>query len=830
MKQKTLVLFIIFGLFYNNLNAQKAVVKGIVQDDRGDPVEQAMVIVINSNIQTFTDRYGSFFLEVPTNTDLQIQFKQLSHRDTVLKLRLRPGETQHFTIVMPAIGEQLQTVDIRGKSDDGYIRIDPKLTFQMPSAGGGIESVIKMFPGAASNNELTSQYNIRGGNFDENLVFVNEIQIYRPFLMHNAQQEGLSFVNSDLTGNVKFSAGGFEAKYGDKMSSVLDVQYKEPVQYAGSLSAGLLGVSAHAEGRTDSCFSFLIGIRYKSNAYLFKSLETSGDYKPNFFDTQFLLKWDATKKFSISLLGNIARNRYLYRPKVRNTTFGSINEIKRITVYFDGQEVDRYENYLGGLTFSFAPNHNNLLKLILSSYYADESETYDIQSQYWLSDIIPDFGNAEGNIAQAVSTRAVGTCLEHARNQLNFIVSAADLRGTHRLPHSNTLSWGFKTQNEIIRDRIKEWTMTDSSGYTLPATHDSIGIITPLTDNRRLLTFGNDACLLSNNKLSTFRLSGFVQNVWKIGGDNLSFLLNTGLRFHYWTFNNEFTVSPRLAFSYVPHWKHDWEFSLKTGLYYQPAFYREMRRPDGTLNDKIKSQRSFQIIACTEYNFNWWRRPFKFTAEAYYKYLDRLILYTVDNIQIVYSGENNAIGYATGLDLKLSGEFIRGLESWFSVSLMKTAENPKNDNHYNDKGELLVDPGYIPRPTDQRVAFNVFFQDHIPGFPKFRVHLNFVFASGVPFMAPDGTSYNIVRRSPWYRRVDIGFSFMFLEQSRDRMRHHSKFVRSIRNAGIYIEAFNLLAINNVSSYSWITDTGGSQIAVPNYLTGRLLNMKFAIDF
>lgn len=812
------------------LFGQRGVLRGVVQDEEGQPIENTIIQVLEHNIQTISNDYGQFTLDVPTNTTIKIFFQQISHRDTVFEMRIKPNDRTQHIFTLTTIGNRLEQVYIRSKNETGYIRVDPRLTFQMPSPNGGMESLIKMLPGTSSTNELSSQYNVRGGNFDENLVFVNDIQIYRPFLVRSAQQEGMSFVNTDLTGNVIFSAGGFEAKYGDKMSSVLDVQYKEPTQYGGSFSASLLGATAHAEGKVDSCFSYLIGIRFKSNAYLLKSMQTSGDYKPRFFDTQMLLNWDITPKFSISLLGNFTRNKYLYEPETRETTFGNISDIRRLTVFFDGQELDRYENYLGGLTFSYKPNNRNLLKLIISSYFAKESESYDIQGQYFLSDIEADFDNEDHEIAQEVSVRAYGTYLEHARNYIKSLVSAADLRGEHKLPFSNTLTWGIKVQNEIIHDQINEWTMYDSSGYTLPYIPTIPGDSVALDDPSRLLTFGDDSRLVCNNDLNTFRLTGFIQDLWKIDGDSSKFMLNGGLRFHYWTYSpKEFTVSPRLAFIYHPHWKNDWLFSIKSGIYYQPAFYREMRYRNGTLNDSIRSQRSFQVIAGAEYNFKIWRRPFKFTAEAYYKYMDRLISYNVDNVRIIYSGENDAIGYATGIDLKVSGEFIRGLESWFSISLMKTAEDIIGDQYETEDGQIVY-PGYIPRPTDQRVAFNLFFQDHIPGFPQFRVHINLVFASGTPYGAPDSEAYQRIYRTSWYRRVDMGFSFMFLEQSRDRMRNKSKFIRSIKNAGIYVEVFNLLGINNVSSYFWITDIGNVQRPVPNYLTGRLVNVKFAVEF
>ena len=421
--------------------------------------------------------------------------------------------------------------------------------------------------------------------------------------------------------------------------------------------------------------------------------------------------------------------------------------------------------------------------------------------------------------------------MEHARNHLTSVVSAADLQGTHQLPYSNKLEWGVKAQYEHISDQIKEWTMIDSSGYTLPIIGTTPGEAVPFDDPSRWLYFGDDNYLQTVNTLNTMRFTGFVQDTWKIDGDSLNrFSLTAGLRFHYWTYSpKEFTVSPRLAFIYKPRWKHDWLFSLRTGLYYQPAFYREMRYPDGTLNPDIRSQRSAQVVASSEYRFNLWHRPFKFTAEAYYKYLDRLITYNVNNVQIIYSGYNNAKGYATGVDLRISGEFVRGLESWFSVSLMKTMEDVYGDYRTDANGNRQ-EVGYIRRPTDQRVQFNLFFQDHIPGFPQFRVHLNFIFGSGLPYGPPNSEPAMRVFSSPWYRRVDLGLSFMILEQSRDRMKHKSAFVRSIKNAGFYVEVFNLLGIYNVSSYMWVKDIYNIQRPVPTFLTGRLINVKFLVEF
>ena len=806
--------------------AQNAVIKGFITDEFGDPIESVIIRCMDFDQQTITDEHGHYYLSVPSGRDIRLYYQHLSHQDTIITFHPKAKENLNANIVMFTNGERLKNVTIESTTATGYVQVNPKLTFQLPSPTGGMESLIKMLPGTSSTNELSPQYNVRGGNFDENLVFVNGIQIYRPFLVRNAQQEGLSFINSDLTGNVMFSAGGFDAKYGDKMSSVLDVTYKEPTQFGGSVSASLLGATAHAEGKVNN-FSYLIGIRFKSNSYLLKSLETQGNYKPRFFDTQFLLNWKLSPKWSVSFLGNASYNYYLFQPDSVNKNFGTVGDAMKLRAFYEGQEVDRYQNYLGGLTFKYQQDNNNWYRLILSSYYAKESETYDILAQYWLNDIRLS-GDGEAEVGDLLG---YGSYLEHARNHLTSVVSAADLQGTHLLPFSNKLEWGVKVQNEYIRDHIKEWVMIDSSGYTLPMIPTQPGEIVLPEDPARELYFGDDNYLVSNNTLNTWRFTGFVQDTWKIDGDSLNrFTLVGGLRYHFWTYNTtEFTVSPRLSFIYKPRWKQDWQFSLRTGLYYQPAFYREMRFPDGTLNPDIRSQRSFQVVAGSEYRFNLWRRPFKFTAEAYYKYLDHLITYNVDNVQIIYSGYNNAKGFATGIDLRLSGEFVRGLESWFAVSIMKTMEDVIGDYRIDADGNQ-VEVGYIPRPTDQRVAFNLFFQDHIPSFPQFRVHLNFVFASGLPYGPPKSEPAMRVFRSTWYRRVDLGLSFMILEQSRDRMKHKSEFLRSIKNAGVYVEVFNILNIYNVSSYMWITDIYHNQRPIPTYLTGRLVNVKLLVEF
>ena len=823
---KSFFLCVILSFSVLAVIAQKeTIVKGVVQDIHQNPIDNVVVVCESNNSTTFTSEQGLFTLKIPAKQSVSVLFRRVSYRDTIVNVWLTGENDSLWHITMIPEGKMLESVSITDSYKDSYTHIDPKLSFKMPSPTGGVEALLKSMPGTSSTNELSNQYNVRGGNYDENLIFVNDIQIYRPFLVRSAQQEGLSFVNLDLTDNVTFSAGGFEAKYGDKMASVLDVEYKRPTRYMGGFTLSFLGASVYAGGNVKDKFTFLVGARYKTNSYLLKSMETKGTYKPNFFDTQILLTWKLAPKWRLELLGNLSRNQYKFIPEDRETNFGTLSNARRLTVYFDGQEVDKYENYVGGLSLFFEPNKKDLYKLIVSSYYAREIETYDLQSQYWLSDIEADLGNSGSSMTAVTDTRGVGTYLEHARNKLTALVTSVDFRGRHMLPR-NKFEWGIKAQNEIITNRIREWNLKDSSGYTLPFIYTEPGETVAQDDEARMLNV--NTFYTSKNTLNTWRVTGFVQTTWSIDAKE-RFLLNAGLRFHYWTFNNECKVSPRFILTYHPLWKKDWIFRLKLGSYYQPAFYREMQRKDGTLNRNIKSQHSSQVAISSDYNFKIWNRPFKLTMEAYYKHLTNLISYSVDNVKIVYSGENDAKGYATGFDIKLSGEFIHGIESWVSLSLMKTSENLINDFYYDKTGKR-VEPGWIPRPTDQRFAINFFFQDHIPFYPPLRVHINFVFASGLPYGAPNTERYKQTLRSTWYRRVDIGFSYMFLEQSRDKMKHKSKFLRSIQNAGLFFEVFNILNINNVSSYLWITDINNTMTAVPNYLSPRLLNLKLSVEF
>lgn len=842
-KRYSVTLFLLITL-YGGFSQSSTQIFGTIKDHEGTPLENVLVQILSSQKNQLSNIQGEYTIEVEPNKNITILFRHISFEDTTISVKLSPNEKLKVDLRIKTVGMKLDPFDISARYNDGYERLDPKIRFNLPSPMGGAESVIKSYAGVSGVNELTSQYNVRGGNYDENLIYVNDIQIYRPFLIRSGNQEGLSFVNLDLTKSVKFSAGGFAAKYGDKMASVMDVEYKTPTEFGGSFSLGLLGGTGHIEGvvknkkkKTDQVYkkkepenvlTYLIGVRYKSNAYLLSFMETKGEYKPRFFDTQMLLDWKLNNKFSISLLSNFSINQYIYQPQNRETVFGSLENPKKFVVYYEGQEVDSYQNYLGGLTFTYKPTNLSTYKLIASSYYAKEKETYDILSQYWLKDVEIDLGSETESVINESTKRGVGSYREHARNYIEAVISSVDLRADHTIK-KHFITWSLKVQNEIINDKIKEWTMYDSSGYVVPQIFLVPGQPVPLEHVSRLLSFGENNYLRSQNNIKTNRITGFVQDNWRIDGDSARFTLNGGVRFHYWDYNNEFTVSPRLGFMFKPRWKQDWSFWLKTGVYYQSPLYRELRRPDGTLNQNIKSQFSYQVLVSAEYNFVWWNRPFKFSSEAYYKYLDRLISYEVDNVRIIYSGENDAKGYAYGADMKLSGEFIKGLESWITFSLMKTEQDIYND-YYTDTLGNQIEIGYVPRPSDQRFAVNIFFQDHIPGYPQFRVHLNFVFSSGLPFVAPNAPNLLKSFRTPWYRRADLGFSYIFLQNNRDRSRDKIQLSKHVNVGAIYLEVFNLLDISNVSSYTWVPDLSGLVYPIPNSLTPRLINLKVALEF
>jgi hypothetical protein len=822
----------------------EAIIYGTTTDEKQQPIEYASISVLGLTGGTYTDKYGKYELKVPANTNLIIKISYIGFESDSIKLKLKSGEKKLYNFKIKSKSTILSSVEIKdNKSTSEFIKVDPKIASIIPNISGGIETVIKTLPGVSSNNELSSQYSVRGGNYDENLVYVNDIEIYRPFLVHTGEQEGLSFVNSDMVSSLLFSAGGFEARYGDKMSSVLDIQYKKPIKFAGSSSLSLLGGNLNIEGCSkDTSFKYLMGIRQKSNQYILNSLQTKGDYKPSFTDFQTYLCYDISKKLEISTLGYYSRNLYKFVPTTRETTYGTFNEAYKLTIYFDGKEEDKFETYFGAVTANYKPSNKITLKLIGSSFKSFESETYDIQGQYFLNLLENNMGSDEfgNNVGIPLG---VGTFLNHARNNLDATVYSLEHKGGIQ-KENKYFQWGIKYQHEIINDYLDEWKMIDSAGYSLPVNNDSVGYNNPNIQPYQYLNM--QEVIKSKNNLSTNRYSSYIQNNWSLNYDSSKITITAGLRANYWDLNKELLISPRISVSLKPNWEKDITFRFSTGYYYQPPFYRELRGLDGKLNKEMKAQKSLHFVLGSELNFKAWDRPFKYTTEIYYKKLNNLVPYIVDNVKIRYFANNNAKGYATGIDMRISGEFVDGVDSWASLSIMQTKEDIIGDyyyDYYNKYDSLIIPgvtidqkktdsikryPGYIPRPSNQLINLSLFFQDYLPMNPTYKMSLNFIFGSGLPFGPPGYDKYKDTLKMPAYMRVDIGFAKQLKDES-TKLAPKNPF-RFVKSAWITAEVFNLFQRYNVISYLWIKDVSNRSYAVPNYLTSRQFNIKLIVTF
>ncbi len=847
MKLKKAFYFLLLLVFVFNIKANcqnDATIYGTAKDVNSQPVEFASVSVYGFPGGTYTDKYGKYELKVPANTNLIILVSHVSFEADSIKLKLKSGERKQLNFKIKTKSKDLTGVEIKEKKfGSDFIKINPKIASIIPNISGGIETVIKTMPGVSSNNELSSQYSVRGGNYDENLVYVNDIEIYRPFLVHSGEQEGLSFVNSEMISSILFSAGGFEARYGDKMSSVLDIQYKKPVKFGASTSLSLLGGNLNIEGCSkDTSFKYLMGVRQKSNQYILNTLQTKGDYKPSFTDIQTYLCYDVSKKLEISTLGYYSRNRYMFVPTTRETTYGTFNEAYKLTIYFDGKEEDRFETYFGAVSANFKPTNKVFLKLIGSTFKSFESETYDIQGQYFLNLLENNLGSDEfGN--EVGIPLGVGTFLNHARNNLDATVYSLEHKGGVQ-KEKRFFQWGVKYQHEMINDYLDEWKMIDSAGYSLPHNPDSVGYHNPNIQAYQYLYL--QEVVKSKNSLSSNRYSSFIQNNWNLNVDSSKLSVTAGLRANYWDLNSELLISPRVTVAFKPNWKNDFSFRFSTGYYYQPPFYRELRGLDGKLNKEMKAQKSIHFVLGSELNFKAWDRPFKYTAEIYYKQLNSLAPYIVDNVRIRYYGNNDAKGYATGIDMKINGEFVSGVESWASLSVMQTKEDIIGDyyyDYYNKYDSLIIPgvtidqkrvdsikqyPGYIPRPSDQLINLSLFFQDYLPMNPTYKMSLNLVYGSGLPFGPPGKDKYKDTLRIPDYFRVDIGFAKQLKDES-TKLPPKNPF-RFVKSAWVTAEVFNMFQRYNVISYLWIKDVSSRTYAVPNYLTSRQLNVKLIVTF
>ncbi|MEZ5013176.1 MAG: carboxypeptidase-like regulatory domain-containing protein [Chitinophagales bacterium] len=800
-------------------HAQQATLYGNVHDERNVPMEGANVYILNTQVYATTDEKGNYTIPVPALDTFIVRFTYVGFDTITKKFFLEDGRNYVFIAEMKSI--TLGTVTVRTKDFD--YRIPVTKLEPIPYTQDPLSAILRML-GAGGNNELSSQYTIRGGNYDENLVYVNDFEIYRPLLVRSGQQEGLPFPNYDLIDNIAFSAGGFEAKYGDKLSSVLDIQYKVPTAFEAGVTASLLGSNVYINDRPDSGkVYYLLGARYKTNKYLLNSLNTQGQYEPFFADGQLLVGYDIGKRSKIEVLGNYSFNQYKFIPESRSTATGVVNNVIQLDVFFEGQEIDEYNTGFGGLSYTFNPHDSLHIKVLASAYSSLESETFDILGEYWLGLVETNLGDEDfGDVKYGLG---VGAFQNFARNYLYVNVSNIAHQGSYEM-RSHYLQWGARVQNEIIHDDLKEWEELDSAGYSLPYTGEIVQL---------------QEVFKATADLNTMRYSGFVEDSWEPKGS--FYRITGGVRAGYWDLNKEFTVTPRMQFVWQPHWRRedgsliDIDLKAAAGMYVQPPFYRELRDLDGNLHTDVKSQKSLHFLVGSDYRFKAWDRDFRFITELYYKYLYDLIPYDIDNVRIRYYGDNSAVGYAAGIDLRLHGEIVKDADSWISLSLLRTRENIEGDSTFNiqytTEGAIdtmiVVGQGYIPRPTDQLVNFGMFFQDYMPGNENFKVHLSFLFGSGLPFGPPNNQYYRNSLRIPPYRRVDIGFSALLIDRERDRT-NKGKVNQAFESLWASIEVFNLLGIENTISYFWVKDINSVQYAFPNYLTDRRLNFKLVAKF
>lgn len=793
MKLKLFILQIICLCAFVSAQAQTFTLSGRVIDENNDPVEFASVSCPKQGKMTMTSLKGDYSLQLQSADSVEIRFSMVGYKTKVRTLR-RPRGKQTMQVVLHSSDNALSEVTITGKRiETGQTQeLSKEHLKSMPSTtGNAVEEMIQSQAGVSTHSELSSQYNVRGGSFDENSVYINNVEIFRPFLVRSGQQEGISVINPDMVEKIGFSTGGYEARYGDKMSSALNIEYRRPKRFEASATASMLGASAFV-GMSNKKFSWSNGLRYKTTKYLLGSMDTKGEYQPTFIDYQTYLTYSPNKRWDIKFLGNISDNHYNFTPEDRETNFGTMENVKAFKVYFDGQEKDVFRTFFGSLGITRKFNENTSLSLIASAFNTREQEKYDIQGQYWLTQ------------TETSENLGVGTYFQHTRNYLKAHVESAKLlfktkQKKHNIEAAFTYKW------EHIEENSVEYEMRDSSKYSIPHTGKDLYMIYSMR---------------AKNTLTANRVEAYAQDTYRFTGSEgkTLYTLNYGLRLAYWSFTKETILSPRLSLGIIPAFNENITMRFATGLYYQAPFFKEIRDTTTTngityasLNRKAKSQRSIHFIAGFDYRFKMNNRPFKFTAEAYYKALGNLVPYSVNNVKVVYYGDNMCSGHAAGLDLKLFGEFVPGTDSWVSLSLMNTS--------------MKLNGKSIPLPTDQRYAVNLFFTDYFPGTTRWKMSLKLALADGLPFSAPHRELESNVFRAPAYNRADVGLNYRIIDNSD----HHKK-RNPIRNLWVGAECLNLFGINNVNSYYWITDVTGQQYAVPNYLTGRQINVKLSVDF
>lgn len=816
LKTATLTLFFILAITLTT--AQTATVKGILKTSNKIPVEGVAITFLNTG--TTSDENGEYVLKIPSNTEITLIFSHISFTTLIKIVNLPKNKTFQFSPILEPKTEVINEVIVKDVKKDaqGFIKVNPIDISKIPGANQGVENILMTLPGVNNNNELSTQYNVRGGNFDENLVYVNGIEVYRPFLVRSGQQEGLSFVNSAMVQNVNFSAGGFQAKYGDKLSSVLDITYRTPTEFGTTVNASLLGGSATVEGvMFQNKLSALVGVRYRDNSLFINSKDVVTTSNPNFTDAQTFLSYLVNPKLKIDFLGNFSLNNYNFTPKSRRTKFGTITNPQELVVYYEGQEKDKFKTVFGALKGSYLVNENLNINVTTSSYHTIEEEYYDVLASYNLGEVNSDFGS--NNFGDVSFYEGIGSQLSHARNDLDAFINNIEINGTFK-KNSHQIDFGIKYQNEDTKDRVNEWEVIDSLGFSVrPPNFISYNQpYEPFTGE--LLPFQS---IRANNHIAINRLVWFAQYSKNAFWDNHKIWYNVGFRSHNWSVNdqisskvNKTSYSLRGQFSIKPDWEKDMLFRISGGMYNQPPFYKELRDYTGMVIPTVDAQKSLQVILGNDYSFNLWERPFKLISEVYYKHLTDVNTYTVDNVKVRYSADNNAIAYATGIDLRLNGEFVPGTESWVSIGFLKTEENKNNQ-------------GYIPRPTDQRFKFGMLFQDYVPNIPNIKMYLNLVFNTGVPGGSPSYSNpYEYQNRLNAYKRADIGISYVFTDS---KNQYQSGWLRDFKELSVGFEIFNMFDVQNAITNTWVRDVYSKQFyGVPNYMTQRVLNIKVDVKF
>lgn len=792
MKIKLFLTYILLWHLSMAMQAQTFTLHGRVTDENSQPIEFASVACLQQGKMTMTSLKGEFNLQLHSADSVVIRFSMIGYRAKTKVLR-KPRGKQSLQIVLHSSDNTLEGVtvtDTRRQTSQTQEIKKEDLKSLPSTSGNAVEELIQSQAGVSTHNELSSQYNVRGGSFDENSVYINNVEIFRPFLVRSGQQEGISVINPDMVEKIGFSTGGYEARYGDKMSSALDITYKYPKKFEASVSASLLGASAYI-GFSNKKMSWSNGLRYKTTKFLLGSMDTKGEYSPNFIDYQTYFTYTPNQRWNITLLGNISDNHYNFTPSDRETSFGTMESVKAFKVYFDGQEKDVFRTYFGSLNITRNFGEKTKLSLIASAFHTKEQETYDIQGQYWLTQ------------TETSENLGVGTYFQHARNYLKAHVESVKLLFQSKMKKHN-IEGAFTFKNEHIDENSVEYEMRDSSGYSIPHTPDELNLIYSMR---------------ARNVLDAKRIEAYLQDTYRFSTseDRTLFTLNYGLRFSHWSYTKETIVSPRMSLGIIPAFNQNMTIRLATGLYYQAPFFKEIRDTTtvngityASLNSKAKSQRSIHFIGGFDYRFSINNRPYKFTVEAYYKALGNLVPYSVSNMKVVYYGNNECSGHAAGIDMKLYGEFVPGTDSWVSLSIMNT--------------NMKLNGKSIPLPTDQRFAVNLFFTDYFPGTKRWKMSLKLAYADGLPFSAPHQELETNVFRAPAYKRADIGLNYLVLN---NEGKSGSKALKKI---WLGLECLNLLGINNVNSYYWITDVTNQQYAVPNFLTGRQINARVTLDF